>query len=54
MHPLAHHEIDQVSGGFFPFIATGIAIGIAYCWADGDFDKKPTMGDYPTTPKDTA
>jgi hypothetical protein len=53
MREIQAGEIDQVSGGFFPFIATGIALGILYCMADGTFDKaqpKPVMGDYPSGP----
>jgi hypothetical protein len=48
-------ELDQVSGGFFPFIAAGVALGILYCWADGDFDSPPgPKGDFPTGPKDVG
>jgi hypothetical protein len=54
MRTLAYHEIDQVDGGWIPFITPGVLIGLAYCWLDGDFDTKPTLGDYPTGPKDTA
>jgi hypothetical protein len=39
----------------FPFIATGVALGILYCWADGDFDPKPgPKGDFPTGPKNVG
>jgi hypothetical protein len=48
-------EIDEVSGGFFPFIATGVAIGILYCMADGTLDPKPgPKGDFPIGPKNVG
>jgi len=50
---ISRGEIDQVSGGWFPFIAAGVALGILYCMADGTFDKaqpKPVMGDFPAGP----
>jgi hypothetical protein len=52
---LSFDEMDQASGGLFPFIATGVALGILYCWADGDFDPKPgPKGDFPTGPKNVG
>jgi hypothetical protein len=52
---ISDYEMDQVSGGFFPFIAAGVAIGILYCWADGDFDPPPApQGDFPTGPKNAG
>ena len=52
---LSVDEMDQASGGFFPFIATGVAIGFLYCWADGDFAPKPApKGDFPTGPKNVG
>jgi hypothetical protein len=52
---LSVSETEQASGGFFPFIATGVALGILYCWADGDFDPKPgPKGDFPTGPKNVG
>ena len=48
-------ELDQVSGGFFPFIATGVALGILYCMADGTFDPPPApKGDFPSGPKNVG
>ena len=48
-------ELDQVSGGLFPFIATGVAVGILYCMADGTLDPKPgPKGDFPTGPKNVG
>ena len=50
--PLSAAELDQVSGGWFPFIALGVALGIGYCMLDGTFDKAPgPKGDFPTGPK---
>jgi hypothetical protein len=50
---LASNEIDEASGGLWPFIAAGIALGILYCMADGTFDKaqpRLVMGDFPSDP----
>jgi hypothetical protein len=45
---LSDDKLDQVSGGFFPFIALGVALGIGYCILDGSFDKPPApKGDFP-------
>jgi hypothetical protein len=53
--PLSGSEIEQVSGGLFPFIATGVALGILYCMADGTLDPKPgPKGDFPIGPKDVG
>jgi lactobin A/cerein 7B family class IIb bacteriocin len=53
--PLSNAELDQVSGGLFPFIALGVALGIAYCIADGTLDPPPApKGDFPTGPKNAA
>jgi hypothetical protein len=53
--PLSNAERDEVSGGFFPFIALGVALGIAYCIADGTLDPPPALkGDFPTGPKNAA
>jgi hypothetical protein len=53
--PLSNADLDQVSGGFFPFIALGVALGIAYCIADGTLDPPPApKGDFPTGPKNAA
>jgi hypothetical protein len=39
----------------FPFIALGVALGIAYCIADGTLDPPPApKGDFPTGPKNAA
>jgi hypothetical protein len=52
---LSNVDIDRVSGGFFPFIALGVALGIAYCIADGTLDPPPApKGDFPTGPKNAA
>jgi hypothetical protein len=52
---LSVDETDQTSGGLFPFIATGIALGILYCMADGTLDPKPgPKGDFPTGPKNVG
>jgi hypothetical protein len=52
---LSSDEIDQASGGLFPFLTAGIFIGICYCWADGDFDPPPNpKGDFPTGPKNVG
>jgi len=47
-------ELDQVSGGWFPFIALGVALGIGYCMLDGTFDKPRVLGDFPGGPKDVG
>jgi len=53
--PLSDADLDRVSGGFFPFIALGVALGIAYCIADGTLDPPPApKGDFPTGPKNAA
>ena len=53
--PLSSADVDEVSGGFFPFIALGVALGIAYCIADGTLDPPPApRGDFPTGPKNAA
>lgn len=53
--PLSNADLDRVSGGFFPFIALGVALGIAYCIADGTLDPPPApKGDFPTGPKNAA
>jgi hypothetical protein len=53
--PLSDADLDRVSGGFFPFIALGVALGLAYCIADGTLDPPPApKGDFPTGPKNTA
>jgi hypothetical protein len=53
--PISDTELDQVSGGFFPFIATGVALGILYCMADGTLDPQPgPKGDFPTGPKNVG
>jgi hypothetical protein len=53
--PLSNAELDRVSGGFFPFVALGVALGIAYCIADGTLDPPPApKGDFPTGPKNAA
>ena len=45
-------DLDQVSGGWFPFIALGVALGIGYCILDGTLDPKPgPKGDFPKGPK---
>lgn len=45
-------SLDQVSGGFFPFVALGVALGIGYCIADGTLDPPPApKGDFPRGPK---
>lgn len=52
---LSVDETDQASGGLFPFLATGIALGILYCMADGTLDPKPgPKGDFPTGPKNVG
>ena len=52
---ISEAEMDQVSGGFFPFISTGVALGILYCMADGTLDPKPgPKGDFPTGPKNVG
>ena len=52
---ISETELDQVSGGLFPFIATGVALGILYCMADGTLDPKPgPKGDFPTGPKNVG
>jgi lactobin A/cerein 7B family class IIb bacteriocin len=52
---MSNAELDQVSGGWFPFVAAGVALGILYCWADGDFDSPPPpQGDFPTGPKNVG
>jgi hypothetical protein len=53
--PLSDIDLDRVSGGFFPFIALGVALGLAYCIADGTLDPPPApKGDFPTGPKNAA
>jgi hypothetical protein len=53
--PLSNADLDRVSGGLFPFIALGVALGIAYCIADGTLDPPPApKGDFPTGPKNAA
>jgi hypothetical protein len=47
-------EIDQVNGGWIPFIALGIALGIGYCELDGTFDKPRVLGDFPSGPKNVG
>ena len=48
-------ELDQVNGGLFPFLASGVELGILYCMADGTFDPKPgPKGDFPTGPKNVG
>ena len=55
VRPLSDIELDQVGGGWFPFIALGVAIGIGYCWATGDFDPPPApQGDFPAGPKNVG
>ena len=51
---LSGGELDQVSGGFFPFIALGVALGIGYCMLDGTFDKPRVLGDFPGGGKDVG
>jgi hypothetical protein len=36
---ISETELDRASGGFFPFVALGVALGIAYCIADGTLDR---------------
>ena len=49
---LSDSNLDQVNGGWFPFIALGVALGIGYCILDGTFDKPPgPKGDFPKGPK---
>ena len=53
--PLSDASLDQASGGFFPFIALGVAAGIAYCILDGTFDPPPApKGDFPKGPKNVG
>jgi hypothetical protein len=55
IEPLSDADLDRVSGGLFPFIALGVALGIAYCIADGTLDPPPApKGDFPTGPKNAA
>jgi hypothetical protein len=45
---LADIDLDQVNGGFFPFLALGISLGIGYCILDGTLDPPPApKGDFP-------
>ena len=45
---LPDFELDQVNGGFFPFVALGVALGIGYCILDGTLDLPPApKGDFP-------
>jgi len=49
---LSDCDLDEVKGGWFPFIALGVAIGIGYCIWDGTLGPKPGVkGDFPTGPK---
>src|SRR5712692_9868958 len=52
LNQISDTELDQVSGSFFPFVALGVALGIAYCIADGTLDPPPApKGDFNTGPK---
>jgi hypothetical protein len=53
--PLSDAKLDQVNGGWFPFIALGVALGIGYCIVDGTLDPKPgPKGDFPIGPKNVG
>jgi hypothetical protein len=46
-------DLEHVSGGFFPFVALGVALGIAYCIADGTLDPPPApKGDFSHRPEE--
>jgi hypothetical protein len=48
-------NLDEASGGWFPFIALGVALGIGYCILDGTLDPKPgPKGDFLTGPKNVG
>jgi hypothetical protein len=52
---LSDSNLDKVSGGWFPFVALGVALGIGYCIWDGTLDPKPgPKGDFPTGPKNVG
>jgi hypothetical protein len=52
---LSDANLDEVSGGWFPFIALGVALGIGYCIWDGTLGPKPgPKGDFPTGPKNVG
>jgi hypothetical protein len=48
-------DLEHVSGGFFPFVALGVALGIAYCIADGTLDPPSApKGDFLTGQKNVG
>ena len=53
---LSDASLDQVSGGWFPFIALGVALGIGYCIWDGTIGgtKPGPKGDFPIVPKNVG
>ena len=52
--PLSDANLDQVSGGWFPFIALGVALGIGYCIVDGTLTEAGPEGRFPDRPENVG